>query len=126
MKHLRKFEEYDLGHRFSTPEEEEITPLELDEPTGDETGDIYSDEERDEEDDENCASCEDDTDEDSSEEPTRTWGDENIYVERVVSFKQFEKKKVNAGLQAYLDKKAGKKEDKKKKKKVVKNLNQIS
>jgi hypothetical protein len=44
MKHLRKFEEYDLGHRFSTPEEEEITPLELDEPTGDETGDIYSDE----------------------------------------------------------------------------------
>ena len=93
MKHLRKFEEYDLGHRFSTPEEEEITPLELDEPTGDETGDIYSDEEGDEEDDENCASCEDDTDDDSSEEPTRTWGDENIYVERVVSFRQFEAKK---------------------------------
>ena len=93
MKHLRKFEEYDLGHRFSTPEEEEITPLELDEPTGDETGDIYSDEEGDEEGDEYCASCEDDTDEDSSEEPTRTWGDENIYVERVVSFRQFEAKK---------------------------------
>ena len=93
MKHLRKFEEYDLGHRFSTPEEEEITPLELDEPTGDEAGDIYSDEEGDEEGDEYCAPCEDDTDEDSSEEPTRTWGDENIYVERVVSFRQFEAKK---------------------------------
>lgn len=97
MKHLRKFEEYDLGHRFSTPEEEEITPLELDEPTGDETGDIYSDEEGDEEGDEYCAPCEDDTDDDSSEEPTRTWGDENIYVERVVSFRQFEAKKNTKG-----------------------------
>jgi hypothetical protein len=92
MKHLRKFEEYDLGHRFSTPEEEEITPLELNEPTGDETGDIYSEEERDEEGDEYCEPCEDE-DEDPSEEPTKTWGDENIYVERVVSFKQFEAKK---------------------------------
>jgi hypothetical protein len=90
MKHLRKFEEYDLGHRFSTPEEEEITPLELNEPTGDET-DIYSEEERDVEGDEYCAPCEDE-DKDPSEEPTKTWGDENIYVERVVSFKQFEAK----------------------------------
>ncbi len=89
MRHLRKFEEYDLGHRFSTPEEE-ITPLELNEPTGDET-DIYSEEERDEEGDEYCAPCEDE-DKDPSEEPTKTWGDENIYVERVVSFKQFEAK----------------------------------
>ena len=78
MKYLRKFEEYDLGHRFS---EEELTPLELNEPTGDEDEDIYSDDEED--------------------ESTRTWGDENItssiMVEKIVSFKQFEAKKNTKG-----------------------------
>ena len=63
MKHLKKFENFDFGHRFSSEEENE-------------------------------------------ERPSRVWGDEVV-----------EKKKINAGFQAYLDKKAGKKVDKKEDKK---------
>ena len=96
MKYLRKFEEYDLGHRFS---EEELTPLELNEPTGDEDEDIYSDDDSDDE--ENCVSCGDDDSDDEEDESTRTWGDENItssiMVEKIVSFKQFEAKKNTKG-----------------------------
>lgn len=96
MKHLRKFEEYDLGHRFST--EEEIQPLELDDSFDDERVDIYSDNSNDYGDDEDnvdCKPCSDDEDEED-EEP-RTWGDENLYVEKIVSFKQFEAKKDSKG-----------------------------
>ena len=106
MKYLRKFEEYDLGHRFS---EEELTPLELNEPTGDEDEDIYSDDDihsdddsdDDSDDEENCVSCGDDESNKDEDESTRTWGDENItssiMVEKIVSFKQFEAKKNTKG-----------------------------
>ena len=92
MKHLKKFENFDFGHRFSS-EEDHIKPLELDQPDdSDETDDIYSDndiysEEDYSDDEENCASCGDDSDEE--EESPRTWGDE-VVVENIVSFKQFE------------------------------------
>jgi hypothetical protein len=95
MKHLKKFENFDFGHRFSS-EEDQIKPLELDQPdNSDETDDIYSDndissEEDYSDDEENCASCGDDSDEE--EESPRTWGDE-VVVENIVSFKQFEAKK---------------------------------
>jgi hypothetical protein len=102
MKYLRKFEEYDLGHRFS---EEELTPLELNEPTGDEDENIYSDDDihsdDDSDDEENCVSCGDDESNKDEDESTRTWGDENItssiMVEKIVSFKQFEAKKNTKG-----------------------------
>ena len=110
MKYLKKFENFsgpgqDLG-RFSD-EEENISKLNLGE------------------DDEDCAPCNDDeevneipggewVEDDSTEEEKdeeeenriRRWGDEVV-----------EKKKVNAGFQAYLDKQKAKKGDKKEDKK---------
>jgi hypothetical protein len=63
----------------------------------------FSDEDGNESDDEDCHTCEHD-DEENLDSPET---DETSFVE---SFKAFnEKKKMNAGLQAYLDKKAGKK-----------------
>jgi hypothetical protein len=107
MKYLKKFESFDqslnLG-RFSEEEEElNMNPQMMDED--EEECEPCSDEESEE--DEYTFSSEEEfeaEDEESEEQAhrIRRWGDEVV-----------EKKKVNAGLQAYLDKKAGKKEDKK-------------
>lgn len=115
MKHLRKFENFDLGHRFSD-EEEKIQPIELDNPSHEEE-DIYAEEPTGDEEEycEPCASEEDETEE------TRNWGDENITLESIVSFKNFlnEKKATPAQLaarKAFAEKakaKADKKDDKK-------------
>lgn len=121
MKHLRKFEEYDLGHRFSDEftDKKQIQPLELDQPS-DEQEDVYTEEPT--EDSEYCEPCDSDEDSDEGGETrTRTWGDENITVEKVVSFKNFinEKKATPAQLaarKAFAEKakeKADKKDDKK-------------
>ena len=107
MKYLKKFESFDqslnLG-RFSEEEEElNMNPHMMEED--EEECEPCSDEESEE--DEYTFSSEEEfeaEDEESEEQAhrIRRWGDEVV-----------EKKKVNAGLQAYLDKKAGKKEDKK-------------
>ena len=118
MKYLKKFESFDqslnLG-RFSEEEEElNMNPHMMEEDEEDcET--CSDDEDEDDNYDEYTFSSEleneDDNDEDDNDEDDvqshriRRWGDEVV-----------EKKKVNAGLQAYLDKKAGKKEDKEDKK----------
>jgi len=109
MKYLKKFESFDqslnLG-RFSEEEEElNMNPQMMDED--EEECEPCSDEESEE--DEYTFSSEEEfeaEDEESEEQAhrIRRWGDEVV-----------EKKKVNAGLQAYLDKKAGKKEDKEEK-----------
>ena len=114
MKYLKKFESFDqslnLG-RFSEEEEElNMNPHMMEED--EEECEPCSDEESEE--DEYTFSSEEEVeveDEESEEQAhrIRRWGDEVV-----------EKKKVNAGLQAYLDKKAGKKEDKKEDKKETK------
>ena len=117
MKYLKKFESFDqslnLG-RFSEEEEElNMNPHMMEEDEEDcET--CSDDEDEDDNYDEYTFSSEleneDDNDEDDVQSHRiRRWGDEVV-----------EKKKVNAGLQAYLDKKAGKKEDKKEDKKETK------
>ena len=111
MKYLKTFENFDLG-RFS--EEEEIPGFEAQQS--------YEEEE------EECAPCETGEHEEGEDDYTfhseteeeeevesqeahriRRWGDEVV-----------EKKKVNAGLQAYLDKQKAKKGDKKEDKKEEK------
>lgn len=99
MKYLKKFENFtgqDLGDRFS----DEVTPMNHYEEEGNEE----------EEEEQTCASCnctececgnemEDEFDEDEAMPIKRkVWGDEVV-----------ERKKVNAGLQAYLDKQKAKK-----------------
>ena len=104
MKYLKKFENFDLG-RFGQEQEEEenIARLNSEEeeedcaPCNDEEvdeipgGDWEEDEEEQEE-----------QEEEQEENRIRRWGDEVV-----------EKKKVNAGFQAYLDKQKAKKGDKK-------------
>ena len=111
MKYLKKFEnftEQDLGDRFS----DEVTPMnhyeeEEEKDNFDYRKDFFGNEEEKEEE-QTCASCnctdcecgnemEDEYDEDEA----RVWGDELV-----------EKKKINKGFQAYLDKQKSKKEDK--------------
>jgi hypothetical protein len=108
MKYLKRFENFDLG-RFSREEDEENAWLDK----IDDMSDNFDDEEilpgdigslEDDEDD----FYEDDEDSDLDDEREmrrRVWGDEVV-----------EKKKVNAGLQAYLDKQKSKKGDKKEEK----------
>jgi hypothetical protein len=135
MKHLRKFENFDFGHRFSHEEEEgELQPLELESGYEEEEGDLGGEFE-DEEDEGECAPCKDE--EEGEEE--RSWGDENdLRLEKVVSFRQFEAKKAKpdfldldkdgdkkesmkkASKDAKEDKKDSKKEDKKEDKKEEK------
>ena len=106
MKYLKKFENFDLGRFGQEHEEEEnIAKLNL------------------EEEEEDCAPCndeevdeipggeweEEEEQEEQEENRIRRWGDEVV-----------EKKKVNAGFQAYLDKQKAKKGDKKDDKKEEK------
>ena len=117
MKHLRRFENFDLGHRFPY-EEEQIQPIELDKPSHEEE-DIYSEEPKEKKGDEYCEPC--DSEEGDETGDTRIWGDENIALESISSFKNFlnEKKATPAQLaarKAFAEKakeKADKKDDKK-------------
>lgn len=118
MKHLRRFENFDLGHRFSD-EQEQIQPIEFDEPSHEEES-IYSEDPEEEEGDKYCEPCDS---EDDETEYTRNWGDRNITLESIVSFKNFlnEKKTTPAQLaarNAFAEKskeKADKKDDNSKK-----------
>ena len=103
MKYLKKFENFsgqDLG-RFS--EEEEINnPYENEQAFDQEEEEIYNSEDFEEELEEEEEREEDETFEDEREdERGRVWGDEVV-----------EKKKVNAGFQAFLDKQKAKKDKK--------------
>ena len=113
MKYLKKFESFDqslnLG-RFSEEEEELNMNPNMMEEEEEECATCSDDEDEDDNYDEYTFSSELENDDDNDDEDDedvqahriRRWGDEVV-----------EKKKVNAGLQAYLDKKVGKKEDKK-------------
>jgi hypothetical protein len=111
MKYLKKFENFDLG-RFAQEQEEEenIAKLNLEEdeedcaPCNDEEVDEIPGGEWEEEEEQ-----EEEEEEEQEENRIRRWGDEVV-----------EKKKVNAGFQAYLDKQKAKKEDKKDDKKEEK------
>ena len=98
MKHVKKFENFDLGHRFSHEEEEgELQPLELEGGYEEEEGEELEGEEE-------CAPCKDEEGE----------GDEDeLRLERVVSFRQFEAKKAKPDF-LDLDKDGDKKESMKK------------
>ena len=108
MKYLKKFEHFtghDLG-RFSEEEENKDfmnNPDENEQAFDQEEEEIFnSEDEADELEDERESEEEDTYEDEREEEKGRVWGDEVV-----------EKKKINAGFQAYLDKKAGKKTDKK-------------
>ena len=96
MRYLKTFENFDLGPRFTddsveTDEQDWLTRAKQ----------IENEEESEEEPEEDCEEC-DDEEMDSLKSKPRVWGDEVV-----------EKKKVNAGFQAYLDKQKAKKGDKK-------------
>ncbi len=97
MRYLKTFENFDFGDRFSETDSDEQDWLSHVKQTK------YGSEDEMEE--EECAPCEDDEmEEEEMEDTPRVWGDEVV-----------EKKKVNAGLQAYLDKQKSKKGDKEEK-----------
>ena len=96
MKYLKTFENFDFGDRFSNSDADEQEWLSHVKQTK------YPEQTEEEEE---CAPCEEEEEEmeeEEMEDTPRVWGDEVV-----------EKKKVNAGLQAYLDKQKAKKEDKK-------------
>jgi hypothetical protein len=108
MKYLKTFENFDLG-RFSENDENEMDKL----SNEDEIKQYQKDEDKISCsecgcDDCNCGGNEEEEKDVNDEDESKKWGDQ-VVVER---------KKVNAGFQAYLDKKekAGKKEDKKEEK----------
>ena len=93
MRYLKTFENFDFGDRFSGQDSDEQDWMS--------NKAEYNSEEELEDDD--CETCEEEEEEEEELEDTpRVWGDEVV-----------EKKKVNAGLQAYLDKQKAKKGDKK-------------
>ena len=104
MKYLKTFENFDLG-RFSEEDEKQAW---MNEPQETEDVENVQDEREydlEDEDDEYRREEEEAQEEGEGEnegDPSKVWGDEVV-----------EKKKINAGFQAYLDKKAGKKADKK-------------
>ena len=102
MKYLKTFENFDLG-RFSEEDEKQAW---MNEPQETEDVENVQDEREydlEDEDDEYRREEEEAQEEEENEgDPSKVWGDEVV-----------EKKKINAGFQAYLDKKAGKKADKK-------------
>ena len=110
MKYLKKFENFDLGRFGQEHEEEEnIAKLNLEEeedcaPCNDEEVDEIPGGEWEEEEE-----AQEEEQEEEEENRIRRWGDEVV-----------EKKKVNAGFQAYLDKQKAKKGDKKDDKKEEK------
>jgi hypothetical protein len=97
MRYLKTFENFDLGPRFTddsveTDEQDWLTrakEIENEEPES------FEDEDEDEDD---CEECGDDEMEETEGRMPRVWGDEVV-----------EKKKMNAGFQAYLDKQKAKK-----------------
>jgi hypothetical protein len=103
MKYLKTFENFDLG-RFSEEDEKKAYMNEPQETEDFE--DVQDEREYDLEDEDDEYRREEEYLEEEEEEnegdPSKVWGDEVV-----------EKKKINAGFQAYLDKKAGKKADKK-------------
>jgi hypothetical protein len=102
MKYLKTFENFDLG-RFSEEDEKQAWMNEPQET--EDVEDVQNEREYDleDEDDEYRREEEEESEEEENDgDPSRVWGDEVV-----------EKKKINAGFQAYLDKKAGKKADKK-------------
>ena len=103
MKYLKTFENFDIG-RFSEEDEKQAW---MNEPQETEDFEDVQDEREydlEDEDDEYRREEEEAQEEEEENEgdPSKVWGDEVV-----------EKKKINAGFQAYLDKKAGKKADKK-------------
>ena len=104
MKYLKTFENFDLG-RFSEEDEKQAW---MNEPQETEDVENVEDEREydlEDEDDEYRREEQEEFEEEEEEndgDPSKVWGDEVV-----------EKKKINAGFQAYLDKKAGKKADKK-------------
>ena len=100
MKYLKTFENFDLG-RFS--EEDETAFMNNPQETED-AEKVQNEREYDLEDEDDVyrREEEEESEEENEGRPSRVWGDEVV-----------EKKKINAGFQAYLDKKAGKKVDKK-------------
>jgi len=99
MKHLRKFENFDLGHRFS--EEEDEMQIQR-------WG--YSEEE------EGCKPCasEEEAELEDDIEAEKNWNDEEeLRLEKVISFRQFEAKKAKPDF-LDLDKDGNKKESMKK------------
>ena len=121
MKYLKKFENFsvqDLGNRF-TNEPEEVIPNvmpEEEEEDFDYRKDFLGNEDEDENCKEcgcNCTDCEcgGNYEEKEEEKEEETWGDEENNPLVV------EKKKINKGFQAFLDKQKAKKEDKKEDKK---------
>ena len=107
MKYLKTFENFDLG-RFSEEDEKQAWMNEPQET--EDVEDVQHEREHDLEDEDDEYRREEEYLEEEEEEnegdPSKVWGDEVV-----------EKKKINAGFQAYLDKKAGKKADKKEDKK---------
>lgn len=106
MKYLKTFENFDLG-RFSEEDEKKAYMNEPQETEDFE--DVQDEREHDLEDEESEYRREEEEESEEEEndgDPSKVWGDEVV-----------EKKKINAGFQAYLDKKAGKKVDKKEDKK---------
>ena len=103
MKYLKTFENFDLG-RFSEEDEKQAWMNEPQET--EDVEDVQDEREEDLEDEDDEYRREEEEEESEEEEnegdPSKVWGDEVV-----------EKKKINAGFQAYLDKKAGKKADKK-------------
>ena len=110
MKYLKKFEHFsgqDLGDRF-TNEPEEVMPNVMPEDGNDEVM-PGNGEENCPECGCNCTDCEcgGNYEEKEEEKEEETWGDEEVNPIVV------EKKKINKGFQAFLDKQKAKKEDKK-------------
>jgi hypothetical protein len=119
MKHLKKFENFDLGHRFTDEYEEENQYKNLEfedeeecEPCSDENDEFNNDFEEQEGQYDFESEVDDFEDEDEDE---KDWNDEEeLRLERVDSFRSFNEKKMNPGFKAYLDKKKAKSKDDKK------------
>lgn len=100
MKHLKKFENFDFG-RFNDEEEVKDPNFEEQDFTdSDSEEEEFANEIEDE--DEERYEDEEQEEQEEDEHRIRRWGDEEVV----------EKKKINAGFQAYLDKQKGKKADK--------------
>ena len=110
MKHLKKFENWDLGHRFSEEEEDlQIQKLGLDEEEGEDCKPCAEEELEGEY---TFSSEEEESEEEEEEE--KDWNDEEeLRLERVISFRQFEAKKAKPDF-LDLDKDGDKKESMKK------------
>ena len=104
MKYLKTFENFDLG-RFSEEDEKQAfmnNPQETEDAENVQDEREYDLEDEDDEYRREEEEAQEEEEEENEGDPSKVWGDEVV-----------EKKKINAGFQAYLDKKAGKKADKK-------------